>query len=64
LAAWRIFGCGGGVADEIIIEALLKAEETGCDIINLSVGGPGGWSESAAAVVASRIARKGIHGNF
>lgn len=50
------------MADEIIIEALLKAEEAGCDIINLSVGGPSGWSESATAVVASRIARKGIHG--
>ncbi|KAI8334656.1 peptidase S8/S53 domain-containing protein [Chlamydoabsidia padenii] len=61
LAAWRIFGCNGGTTDDIIIQALLEAEETGCDIINLSIGDMNGWSETITAVVASRITKGGVH---
>ncbi|CAO3589594.1 unnamed protein product [Absidia cylindrospora] len=61
LAVWRVFGCTGGTDDDVIIEALLKAEKAGCDIINLSLGDSSGWSESPTAVVASRIAKRGIH---
>ncbi|CCO36026.1 Minor extracellular protease vpr [Rhizoctonia solani AG-1 IB] len=57
--AYRVFGCTGGVSDDIIIDALLRALKDGNDIITLSLGGPSGWTESASAVIASRIADKG-----
>lgn len=43
----------------MIIDALLRAYADGSDIITLSLGGPGGWSESSAAAVASNIVAAG-----
>jgi hypothetical protein len=43
----------------VIIDALLRAVKDGADILNLSLGGPDGWTESAGSVVASRIAATG-----
>lgn len=62
LGVWRIFGCSGGTSDDIIVQALLEAEKAGCDIINLSIGDMNGWSETVTSVVASSIAKRGIHG--
>ncbi|KAG5637854.1 hypothetical protein DXG03_004305, partial [Asterophora parasitica] len=44
----------------VIIDALLRGAQEGQDILTLSIGGSRGWSESSAAVVASRIAASGI----
>ncbi|KAH6897535.1 peptidase S8/S53 domain-containing protein [Coprinopsis sp. MPI-PUGE-AT-0042] len=43
----------------IIIAAFVKAANDGADVINLSLGRSDGWSSSATAVVASRIADSG-----
>jgi len=43
----------------VIIKALLQGVKDGNDILTLSLGGPGGWTESTASVVASRIAASG-----
>ena len=43
----------------VIVAALLRAVRDGNDIINLSLGGPSGWTESTISVVASRIAATG-----
>ncbi|KAG8756358.1 hypothetical protein FRC11_005399 [Ceratobasidium sp. 423] len=59
LNAYRVFGCEGSTADDIIIDALLRAHADGNNVINLSLGGSGGWSQSLTSVVASRIAREG-----
>ncbi|KAI8334655.1 peptidase S8/S53 domain-containing protein [Chlamydoabsidia padenii] len=59
LGMWRVFGCSGTTSNDIIIKALLKAYDTGCDIISLSLGDNNGWSEGPDAVVASRIVKKG-----
>ncbi|SAM04891.1 hypothetical protein [Absidia glauca] len=61
LGVWRIFGCSGGTSDDIIVQALLEAEKAGCDIINLSIGDMNGWSETVTSIVASNIAKRGIH---
>ncbi|KAJ7253644.1 peptidase S8/S53 domain-containing protein [Mycena rebaudengoi] len=59
ILAYRIFGCFGQVSDDVIIDALLRAVKAGADILNLSLGGPNGWTEGAGSVVASRIAATG-----
>ncbi|KAG8703544.1 hypothetical protein FRC12_018728 [Ceratobasidium sp. 428] len=57
--AYRVFGCTGFVADDVLIEALERAYKDGNDIINLSLGGPEGWTAGVTSVVASRIAAAG-----
>ncbi|KAG8891560.1 hypothetical protein FRB99_003491, partial [Tulasnella sp. 403] len=59
LAAYRVFGCKGSVGDDILLQALLRAYRDGNDIITLSIGGARGWTSTATAVVASRIAQAG-----
>ncbi|KAJ2929699.1 hypothetical protein H1R20_g7387, partial [Candolleomyces eurysporus] len=59
ISAYRVFGCDGSTTDEVIIESLLKGVADGQDILTLSLGGADGWTASASAVVASRIARNG-----
>lgn len=43
----------------VIIDALLRGYNDGNDILNLSLGGPDGWTESSSSVIASRIAGLG-----
>ena len=59
IRAYRVFGCTGSTPDDIIIAALQRAYFDGCDVLSLSLGGPGGWSEAPSSAVASRIASLG-----
>lgn len=43
----------------VIVEALLRADKDGCDVLNLSLAAPIGWSTGPAGVLASRIAAGG-----
>ena len=54
----RSLRCSDNVVS-VIIDALLKANQDGQDIVTLSLGGADGWTASASAVVASRIAKGG-----
>ncbi|KZV97986.1 subtilisin-like protein [Exidia glandulosa HHB12029] len=57
--AYRIFGCEGGVADDVLVDGLLRAYNDGMDIITMSLGVGSGFSTTTPAVVASRIAESG-----
>ncbi|QRV93651.1 pyrolysin [Ceratobasidium sp. AG-Ba] len=57
--AYRVFGCTGSVADDVLIASMNKAFDDGNDIITMSLGGPEGWSEGVTSVVASKIAEMG-----
>ncbi|KAJ7680615.1 pyrolysin, partial [Mycena polygramma] len=59
LASYRIFGCTGYTSDDIIVAALILGYNEKMDILTLSLGGPNGWTEGTASVVASRIADQG-----
>ncbi|PVF93862.1 subtilisin-like protein [Serendipita vermifera] len=59
LAGYRVFGCDGSVADDILIAAITRAYNEGCDVITMSIGGPAGWTSSPSAVVSSRAAKNG-----
>ncbi|KAJ7693309.1 subtilisin-like protease [Mycena rosella] len=59
LASYRIFGCVGYTSDDIIAAALIRGYNEKMDVLTLSLGGPNGWTEGTASVVASRIAAEG-----
>ena len=44
----------------MIISGLLRGVNDSMDILTMSLGGTDGWTENAAAVVASRIAATGV----
>ncbi|TGJ83571.1 hypothetical protein E0Z10_g5200 [Xylaria hypoxylon] len=60
LGAYRVFGCTGSAANDVLIEAYLRAFEDGSNIITASIGGASGWSEDPWAVVVSRIVDAGV----
>ncbi|KAI8060237.1 peptidase S8/S53 domain-containing protein [Gongronella butleri] len=57
---WRIYGCQGSTTNSLIIQAILMARDAKCDVINLSLGGDGGWTEDVISVTASNVAAEGI----
>ncbi|CCA68627.1 related to subtilisin-like serine protease [Serendipita indica DSM 11827] len=59
IAGYKVFGCEGSVADDILVAAITRAYNEGCDVITLSIGGPSGWTSGASSVVASRAAKAG-----
>ncbi|KAI0128290.1 subtilase [Xylariales sp. AK1849] len=60
LGMFRVFGCDGSAADDVLIGAYLRAYEAGSQIITASIGGSSGWSEEPWAVVVSRIVAEGV----
>ncbi|KAF9277434.1 hypothetical protein BGZ68_009307 [Mortierella alpina] len=59
LGAYRVFGCKGGTSNDLIMKALLRAAADGMHVINLSLGGPGGWRQDREARLADELARNG-----
>jgi hypothetical protein len=57
---YRVFGCDGGAADDVLIDAFLQAYDAGSQIITASIGGSSGWSEEPWAVVVSNIVAEGV----
>ncbi|CAE6450001.1 unnamed protein product [Rhizoctonia solani] len=57
--AYRIFGCSGTVSDDVIIDALVRAEQDGNDVITLSLSSVEAWTEGYTGVIANRIVDKG-----
>lgn len=60
LGMFRVFGCTGGAANDVLIDAYMQAFEAGSNIITASIGGSSGWSEDPWAVVVSRIVEAGV----
>lgn len=46
--AYRVFGCGGYVGDNVLIEAIDRAVQDGCDVINLSLASGSGYAETVS----------------
>ncbi|KAJ3046691.1 hypothetical protein HK102_013106, partial [Quaeritorhiza haematococci] len=57
--AYRIFGCKGSVAQDVVIAAMQKAYEDGMDVINMSLGGDSGFPDSPEASVVDALTKKG-----
>lgn len=57
LGIYKVFGCTGNVANDVLITAFLMAYNHGVDIITSSIGGANGWPEEPwSAVTASIVA--------
>ncbi|CAM0136903.1 unnamed protein product [Umbelopsis sp. WA50703] len=62
LGMWRVFSCHNVMTpNDILIKAMEMAFNAGMDIINLSLGENGGWSEDPLSIIADRIAETGIN---
>ncbi|CAA9966729.1 peptidase [Pyrenophora teres f. maculata] len=60
LYAYRVFGCNGTVSDDVLISAFMRAHADGANIITISFGTPGGWSEWGTPVILSRLVAQGV----
>ncbi|KAG6153767.1 hypothetical protein E4U37_002653 [Claviceps purpurea] len=60
LGAYRVFGCQGNTANDVLLVAFNKAFEDGANIITASIGAPEGWSEDPWAMTASKIVKQGV----
>lgn len=50
LGMWKVFGCEGQVANDVLIAAFNMAYEAGVDIISASIGGTSGWTEGKSDI--------------
>ncbi|KAI2606174.1 subtilisin-like protein [Hypoxylon fragiforme] len=60
LLSFKVFGDTGYSNEEIVIEAFLKAFDSGADIISASLGETSGFTSNAWAVLASRMVEQGV----
>ncbi|KAI8803811.1 peptidase S8/S53 domain-containing protein [Cladochytrium replicatum] len=60
LGMYRVFGCAGGVSEDVLIQAWLRAYVDKSRIITASLGRRNGWPESATSAVVSRIVEQGV----
>ncbi|KAM0326773.1 hypothetical protein ACHAQA_006647 [Verticillium albo-atrum] len=59
LWAYKVFGCGDGTTEDVILAAFIQAHEDGADIINASLGSDRGFPDGPLALVASAIQAAG-----
>ncbi|KAG0031184.1 hypothetical protein BGZ82_007090 [Podila clonocystis] len=57
LGAYRVFDCKGATGNDVIIKAMMRAVDDGMDVINMSLGGPGGWRQEREARAVDILTR-------
>ncbi|KAK8092548.1 hypothetical protein PG999_014747 [Apiospora kogelbergensis] len=60
LGVYKVFGCSGGVADDVLMAAFLRAFDDGSHIITASIGSSSGWSDTPTAAALNRIVEAGV----
>ncbi|KAJ1954797.1 hypothetical protein IWQ62_005670, partial [Dispira parvispora] len=60
LGIYRVLGCDGSTNSGIVMQALEKACLDGMQVINLSLGFPGGWIMWSEAQMVETLAQRGI----
>lgn len=48
LGSYRVFGCSGYAADNVLVEAIDRAVRDGCDVINLSLASGSGYEDNVS----------------
>jgi subtilisin family serine protease len=57
--AYRVFGCVGASANDILLAAMERALADGADVVNMSLGSALTWREHPVAQAATRLVNKG-----
>ena len=61
LAAYRVMGCAGQVAADVLLAAMERALRDGVDVLNISIATPFvSWPEYPPAKAASRLVDRGV----
>ncbi|KAI5855038.1 subtilisin-like protein [Durotheca rogersii] len=60
LRMYKVFGCGDGTTEDIVIAGFLRAFDDGADVITASLGSVLGFPYIASSVVVSRIQAAGV----
>ncbi|KAF9316924.1 hypothetical protein BG003_001412 [Podila horticola] len=58
LGAYRIFNCKGATGNDVLVKAMIRAVDDGMDVINMSLGGPGGWRQEREARAVDILTRE------
>jgi subtilisin family serine protease len=59
--AYRVFGCNGGVDNDLIVAALERAYKDGAQVVNMSIGDDyASWPEEPTAVASDELVSKGV----
>jgi subtilisin family serine protease len=60
-SAYRVFGCSGATATDVMLAAMERVYRDGADVLNMSIGeNRNGWPQGPVAHAASRLVRHGI----
>ncbi len=60
-SAYRVFGCTGATASDVMLAAMERAYHDGADVLNMSIGeSRNAWPQGPVAEAASRLVRKGV----
>ncbi|KAG0257813.1 hypothetical protein BG011_003742 [Mortierella polycephala] len=58
--AYRVFGCKGSSAVDVIMAAMEKAFNDGMDIINMSLGGGSAYKSTPQTVLGDKLVERGV----
>jgi minor extracellular serine protease Vpr len=59
--AYRVFGCTGATADDVMLAAMERIYRDGADVLNMSIAEDlSGWPQAPTAQAATRLADKGV----
>ncbi|KAF9207328.1 hypothetical protein BGZ49_000680 [Haplosporangium sp. Z 27] len=58
--AYRVFGCDGSSADDVILAAMELAFNDGMDVINMSLGGGSAYKSNPTATLADKLIARGM----
>lgn len=60
IGAYRVFGCAGSTAVDVMIEAMERALADGMQVVNMSIGSERQWPQYPTAAAATRLVTKGV----
>ncbi|GAA6041120.1 hypothetical protein JCM8097_004125 [Rhodosporidiobolus ruineniae] len=62
LGHYRVLGCSGVGADDVIVKGMMRALQDGAQVVSISIAGGQGWIDtSPSQVVADYLASQGVH---